>query len=322
MGVYNLMHTPNHRHAIDSIQMGGLPFEVSGGKLSFDRQEIMRETPTVENYSGVFATIPWVNCNFLSKTGLSVGSMGSTGPVGPQGSIGAIGQIGFTGATGATGADGGIGPSGVAGTNGAAGANGFTGATGFTGASGISITGSIGNTGPTGATGAGGGSISVGEVSGNSFIYKKLNIPVQTSSSSLSEITGLHFELEANKVYGFETFYSWQSNTLTCGLSLLVDYKISPPNISGQGSGFWNSEIITTEVAGTDAWQSKTCFTAAASGSGIHTTASVAKTNWPYTARQQGTFYTAGTGTLRFKFAAEVNGNTVTMNKGSWARIF
>ena len=171
-------------------------------------------------------------------------SPGPTGPIGPTGATGSTGadstSIGPTGPTGSTGASI-TGPTGTIGSTGPTGPTG-TSITGPTGPTGVGITGSGGPTGPTGEigpTGPTGANAIAGKLPS---AYVTMSTLRTTTSSSLSDITGVLSNLTIDSTVEIFAMLNCQVQLVSGGISV-IGLAIS---INGVDSNIVYAEVSDT----------------------------------------------------------------------------
>ena len=204
---------------------------------------------------------------------------------------------------------------------GASGLQGIQGIQGVTGASGTSYTFS-------GVSGIGiqqsgnqitiNNSIDIGFTQGYDFGFQKVVASVSSSSSALSNISGLSFSVVSGGYYGFEAFLGYYTSHPGCGLALSV---LGPTGANS--TGVWSSEIMILNTQGTDSYQSQNRNGIILNN--IHTTSSVnssGASSIPLTARLQGYWIPNNSGTVQLQFAPSIATNTGTILKGSWIKWF
>ena len=194
----------------------------------------------------------------------------------------------------------GVGPQGPQGEIGPQGIQGLTGPPGNTGSQGQQgIQGIQGIQGPAGLDGAPGSGQLV-----------KITGDVPTTSSSLSDVTGLSFNLLANRYYSFLFWLRFQSSTLTTGIqyalnapaNTFIDYRVDIP--------------ITAAAAG-----APTSRTARAVNIGSPS-ASVDAITSDLVATISGVVRPTANGVLIVRQASEINTSSVTTKAGSCGILY
>jgi len=245
----------------------------------------------VRPYSGVptpanrLAVGTWYND---SGTWIQLGTTGATGAKGATGATGVTGATGITGATGVTGITGPTGVTGASGSDGATGPSGSDGATGPTGSAGA--TGPTGSAGATGATGA-----------GESFTIITSDVP--TTSSSLSDVTGLSFPVTSGHTYRFSFMIPYTSSATANGAL----FSINGPSVSLLIFRSWNQTTSGNNIFHGNAYDAGSVAASSATGNNMATI--------------DGTLIATATGTVIARFASEV-ATTQTITAKASANVY
>ena len=129
----------------------------------------------------------------------------------------------------------------------------------------------------------------------------------QTSTStSLTDITGLSFDVESDVMYHFKFMGTFQSASLTNGLGLRVTPPASPTYWAVRGT-------IQQALAGTDSYYDQS-YTVTG-GTTLSTDVPLANTNAPWFV--EGLVQPSVAGTLVLSFRSENAGTQVQVNAGS-----
>lgn len=129
----------------------------------------------------------------------------------------------------------------------------------------------------------------------------------QTSTStSLTDITDLSFDLESDVMYHFKFMGTFQSAAATNGLGLRATPPTSPTYFAVRGT-------IQQAAAGTDSYFDQS-FTATG-GTSLSTDVAVANTNYPWF--YEGLVQPSVSGSLVLSFRSENAGTQVQLNAGS-----
>jgi len=236
----------------------------------------------VRPYSGVptpanrLAVGTWIND---SGTWIQLGTTGATGAKGATGATGVTGATGITGATGVTGITGPTGVTGASGSDGATGPSGSDGATGPTGSAGA-----------TGATGA-----------GESFTIITSDVP--TTSSSLSDVTGLSFPVTSGHTYRFSFMIPYTSSATANGAL----FSINGPSVSLLIFRSWNQTTSGNNIFHGNAYDAGSVAASSATGNNMATI--------------DGTLIATATGTVIARFASEV-ATTQTITAKASANVY
>jgi len=236
----------------------------------------------VRPYSGVptpanrLAVGTWYND---SGTWIQLGTTGATGAKGATGATGVTGATGITGATGVTGITGPTGVTGASGSDGATGPSGSDGATGPTGSAGA-----------TGATGA-----------GESFTIITSDVP--TTSSSLSDVTGLSFPVTSGHTYRFSFMIPYTSSATANGAL----FSINGPSVSLLIFRSWNQTTSGNNIFHGNAYDAGSVAASSATGNNMATI--------------DGTLIATATGTVIARFASEV-ATTQTITAKASANVY
>lgn len=127
-----------------------------------------------------------------------------------------------------------------------------------------------------------------------------------TTATSLTAITGLEFELEADVMYHFKFMGTFQSAAATNGLGLRADVPSSPTYFAVRGT-------IQTASAGTDSYYDQS-YTATG-GTSLSSDVPGAGTNYPWF--YEGLVQPSVSGLLTLSFRSENSGTQVQINAGS-----